>query len=433
MTTPVPLRSRTLAALVAAVAATGLLAACGDDDDDGGTSGGGAAQTAPAGELKTGPGVSAKQIRLGVLTDLSGVFAGLGKPVSDGVRTFWRVQNDKGGVCGRQVVLDVKDTGYDPQRAVSQYRTISDDVLALDQVLGSAVTAALLPQLQSDGMLAVLAGFPSQLVANPNVVVVGATYDIEMINALDHLVEEGKLAKGDKIGHIYFEGEYGENALAGLRYAAGKQGVEVVEQKIKASQTDMSGQVTALRRAGVKAIAMSAGPAQTAAAAGLAAAGGLDVPIVGSGPTFDPALLKTPAAKALEKNFTISAGTAPYALDVPAVQEATAAYEKAYPKASKQASALSGYAEASLMHQVLEKACENKDLTREGVQQALRQLDSVDLGGVVAGTLDFTEVGTLPARAVYLGRVNPDVEGGIEALGEATASENAESYTPEGS
>ena len=37
------------------------------------------------------------------------------------------------------------------------------------------------------------------------------------------------------------------------------------------------------------------------------------------------------------------------------------------------------------MNAVLEKACENKDLSREGLVKAFRELDAVDTGGLVAG------------------------------------------------
>ena len=76
----------------------------------------------------------------------------------------------------------------------------------------------------------------------------------------------------------------------------------VVEQKIKATDEDMSGQVAAFKRAGVKAIALTTAPTQLASVAGIAAAQGLNVPIVGNNPTFDPALLKTPGGEALEAN-----------------------------------------------------------------------------------------------------------------------------------
>ena len=41
-----------------------------------------------------------------------------------------------------------------------------------------------------------------------------------MTNGFDYLFEEGLIKEGDKIGHIYFEGEYGENGLAGTKDVA---------------------------------------------------------------------------------------------------------------------------------------------------------------------------------------------------------------------
>ncbi|HYF26331.1 MAG TPA: ABC transporter substrate-binding protein [Baekduia sp.] len=421
---------KALVAFTTSLLLAGSIAACGDkDDDEGGGGGGGAA----SGELKTGPGVTADKIRLGILTDSSGVFAGLGIPLTEANRAFWKEQNAKGGVCDRQVTLSIKDHGYDPQKAVAQYRQMKDDVLAFNQLLGSPITAALLPNLQSDKTVSVLASWASSLVANPNVVVVGATYDVEMINAVDRLVDEGDLKKGDKVGHIFFEGEYGENGLLGSKYAAEKQGLQIVEQKIKATDNDMSGQVAALKRAGVKAILVNTGPRQMASIAGVAAAGGLNVPIVGSGPAFDPALLKTPAAKALQANATIVAGTAAPATDAPGAKESVAAFKKHSPKGDVKYSVNAGYAESRMMYEILNKACENKDLTREGLQQALRELSGVDTQGLVAGTLDYSKLGEPPSRSVYFSKPDPGSEGGVKPLGEATVSENAEAYEVEGS
>ncbi len=80
-----------------------------------------------------------------------------------------------------------------------------------------------------------------------------AAYDIDMVNGVDFLVRTAKLQPGDKIGHVYFEGEYGENALAGATYAARQHKLSIVEQKIKPTDQDLTAQVTALKQAGVKA------------------------------------------------------------------------------------------------------------------------------------------------------------------------------------
>ena len=89
-----------------------------------------------------------------------------------------------------------------------------------------------------------------RLLGSPYIRTVGATYDIEMINAVDFLLDQKRIATGDKIGHVYFEGDYGENALAGSKYAAKEAGLTVVEQKIKPTDNDMSAQVAALKQAG---------------------------------------------------------------------------------------------------------------------------------------------------------------------------------------
>jgi ABC-type branched-subunit amino acid transport system substrate-binding protein len=415
--------TRVVAILTASLLAISV-AACGKG-------GGEAAQS--GGSLKTGPGVTKTTIRLGVLTDTSGVFAGLGGPLVDGNRLFWKLQNQRGGVCGRQVDLVVRDHGYDPQKGVSLYRELEPDVLALQQLLGSPVAAALLPSIQKDGLLTALAAWPSQLTANPNILVSGATYDIEAINGIDYLVDQGTLKRGDRLGHVYFEGEYGENALQGSTYAAQRHGLQLVQQKIKATDTDLSAQVAALKRAGVKAILISAGPKQTASLAGVAAASGLDVPIVSNAPGFDPALLATPAAPALKKNLTMVSGTAPFATDAPGATEVSSAYEANFPKGTPKYSVDAGYAQSKLMFEVLQRACAAKDLTRPGLVKALRGMDGVDTGGLVAGTLNYSKLGVPPSRSVYVAKVDAKAPGGLTVLGAARESANAKAYVLPGS
>jgi ABC-type branched-subunit amino acid transport system substrate-binding protein len=410
--------TRIVAILTAALLALSV-AACGKG-------GGEAAQS--GGSLKTGPGVTKDKISLGVLTDTSGVFAGLGGPLVDGNRLFWKLQNSKGGVCNRQVDLVVRDHGYDPQKGVTLYREIEPNVLAIQQLLGSPVAAALLPSIQSDGVLTALAAWPSQLTANPNILVSGATYDIEAINGVDYLVEQGRLKRGDKLGHVYFEGEYGENALQGSTYAAKQQGIGLVQQKIKATDTDLSAAVAVFKREGVKAILISAGPKQTASLAGVAAASGLDVPIVSNAPGFDPALLATPAAPALEKNLTMVSGTAPYAANVPGAKEVSTAYAANFPKGDPKYSVDAGYAQSRLMYEVLQRACAAGNLTREGLVKSLRGLNAVDTGGLVAGTLSYSKLGVPPSRSVYLSKVDKKAPGGLMPIGGVVESTNASSY-----
>lgn len=401
------------------------VAACGKSEEGGGDGGG---ASAGSGEVKAGPGVTAKTITVGELTDLSGVFAPLASAFTQAQELYWKERNAAGGVCGRQVKLVVKDAGYDVQKAVSLYRDTEPDVAALSQVVGSPIIAALLPTLKRDDMLTLAAAWPPSLLDAENVGIIGATYDIEAINGIEWLMKNKGLKRGDTIGDLYFEGDFGEGGLVGVKYAAEKFGLKVEEQKIKATDEDMSGAVAAFKRAGVKAIWATTAPGQLASLAGVSKSTGLDVPIGTNGPVFAPQLLKTPAGPTLAENVTVFAGGAPFASEEPAVQKAGAAYEKAYPKGVPQQSVTVGYAEAKVMDEVLKKACENKDLTRAGIVKAFRQLSSVDTEGLVAGTLDFSQVGQSSSKSVFALDVDEQAKGGLVAAGEPLNSETAQAY-----
>ena len=386
-----------------------------------------------AGGVRTGPGVTADTIRLGALVDLTAVFAPLSKSLVQGSELFWAQQNAAGGVCGRRVQLTVRDHRYDPQQAVALYRELAGGVLAMQTVLGSPVMTALRPAIDQDNMFTGFAGWSATVLADPRILLLGTTYDIEAISGLDFLLREGKVSAGDRVGHVYFEGDYGENALRGSEYLAEQAGLEIVGQKIKASDTDLSAQVTVFRNAGVKAILVSAGPTQTASVAGVAAAAGLDVPIVANGPGFTPQLLDTPAGPALKANLYVVSSMAPPALGTPAARELQAAFAKQYPDTPPtQVGSLFGYAQAQVVKEVLERACERKDLTRQGLLDALRSISGLDTGGLVAGTLDYTKPGQPPSRAVYVSRVDASVPGGLAAIGGPVEAEPAKAYQPAG-
>jgi ABC-type branched-subunit amino acid transport system substrate-binding protein len=396
-----------------------VVAACGKAEKDSGSSSGG---------VKTGPGVTAKTITLGQLTDLSGVFAPLATAFTQAQELYWKERNAAGGVCGRQVKLVNKDAAYDVQKAVSLYRDTEPDVAAFSQVVGSPTIAALLPTFERDSMLAVAAAWPPAFLDAKSVSIIGATYDIEAINGLEWLMENKGLKKGDAIGDLYFEGDFGEGGLVGVKYAADKLGLKLVEQKIKATDEDMSSAAAKFKREGVKAIWVTTAPGQLASLAGVAKSTGLDVPIGTNGPVFAPQLLDTPVGDTLAKNVTVFNSGAAYSSDQPAVKKLASAYEKAYPKGVPQQAVVTGYSQAQVMDEILKQACENKDLSRAGLVTAFRQLSGVDTQGLVAGDLDFTKVGQSSTKAVYAHDVDKAAPGGLKTVGDILNYPTAEGY-----
>lgn len=394
---------------VALLSATALLAAAGCS-----TKAPSSSSSTTKGGVKTGRGISGDTLSLGVLTDLSGVFAALGKDVTQANQLYWDQQNAKGGICGKyKVKLVVKDHGYVVQNGVQLYSSLKTTVLALQHTIGSPINTALKDQLEADHMVNIPEAWARTLTENPENAVVGATYDIEMVNGLDYLLKAGKIKEGDKLGHIYFEGEYGGNGLAGSKFFASKHKMSVVEAKIKSTDKDMTPYVTKFKAAGVKAILLTVAPSQTGSAAGVAASAGLDVPILGNGPVFAPGLLQSPAGPALKKNLYVAAPETTFDKAPQLLKDYQAKYSAG---SSVSLGVVHGYAEAEVMKQILEKACAAGDLTPEGVTKAKSELTNVDTGGLVV-PLDYTAVGKSPSTKSFI--LQPaDVPGGAKALTE---------------
>jgi len=370
------------------------------------------------GEITTGRGVEGDTIKLGVLTDLTGVFAALGADITNANTLYWEQQNAGDKLCDGKysVELDIKDTGYVPQQGVQLYSSMKDSVLAMQQTIGSPINTALVDTYTADNMVNLPSAWARNLTEPEPFAVVGATYDVEMTNGLSYALDEGLIEEGAKIGHIYFEGEYGANGLAGSKYMATVHDFEIIEAKIKPTDQDMSAIITQFKAAGVDAIALTVAPGQTASAAGVAATQGLDVPIIGSNPVFAPGLLAGPAADVLKKNLIVSSPINTFDKH----PEVLAAYEEKYPDVTPSLGVLFGYGMSDVMRQIIEKACENGDLTPEGMVAAKGELTDVDTGGLIT-PLDYSETGKSPSTQNFI--LQPaDVPGGATALTDAIES-----------
>ena len=407
-------RASVLLAASILAAASGCSTKAPDTAAPGGDTGG-------DGEVKVGRGIEGSTITLGVLTDLTGVFAALGADITNANTLYWEKQNAGDKVCGKyDVELDVKDTGYVPQQGVQLYSGMKDGVLAMQQTIGSPINTALAPEYTADKIVNFSSAWASNLTLTPGTGVPGATYPVELANGYAYMIEQGLLAEGDKVGHIYFEGEYGENGLAGTEAAAAEYGLEVVQAQIKATDQDMTAQITNFKAEAVDMIVLTTAPTQTNSAASVAAAQGLDVPILGSNPVFAPGLLAGPAADKLKEDLYVASPVSAF----DAHPDILAAYEEAYPDVTPTLGVIVGYGMSELMKAVLDQACENGDLTREGVLTAFNELEDIDTGGLIVNIRGF-EVGQSPSLESFILRP-ADVPGGAMVEAEAFSGPLAE-------
>ncbi|GAB3308945.1 ABC transporter substrate-binding protein [Geodermatophilus aquaeductus] len=379
-------------------------------------SSGGGGGGSEGGDVTTDVGVEGTTIRLGVLTDFTGVFAALGTDITNGNTLYW----EDNQVCDTyDVELEVQDTGYVPQTGVQLYSAMEPNVLAMQQTIGSPINTALAGDYESDSIVNFPSAWARTLTEIPGTGVLGATYDVEIANGYQYLFDQGLLQDGATVGHIYFEGEYGENGLAGSRAVAEARGLNLVEAQIKSTDQDMSAQVTQFAAEGVEAIVLTVAPGQTASVAAVAQSAGLDVPILGSNPVFAPGLLDGPSAQWLKDHLYVAAPFSSWAAQPELLEQ----YQAAYPGTTPSPGGIFGYAMGEVMNQVLDAACESGDLTREGVITAFNELTDVDTGGLIV-PIDAFETGVSPSTQSFI--VRPaDVPGGAEVVQEAFEGELA--------
>ncbi|MGH3764575.1 MAG: ABC transporter substrate-binding protein [Pseudonocardiaceae bacterium] len=371
-------------------------------------------------------GVTRSEITLGALTDNSSPFSEVGTGVVQGQQLWIKETNADGGICRRKITLKVGDYQANAVQASAKYSALEPKVLGFTQIAGSSATAALSQRMIDNETTVVALSKSAELLSNPYVIIPAATYDVEMINGLSYLMEQGKIHDGDTIGHIWLDGDYGANGLRGARYFAQRHHLNLRETKVT-TESPMRDVVAAFAaKPRVKSIALSTTPDQAAAAAAANQEVRLNVPMVGNGPVFTPRLLTGPAAGALY-NLSVLAGSVPFSSAVPKAQHVAEAYRQAGYQELPNSGVPYGYAIGRIWGQLLTRACINGDLSRSGIQEALRQLTTITTDHLVAD-LNFAKPGSPATRDTAVGVPDPAVPGGIREVKPLSASPDAQSY-----
>ncbi|TDV39696.1 ABC transporter substrate-binding protein [Actinophytocola oryzae] len=364
---------------VLAIGLTLVLAACGGAGNDSGGGGG------AAGEPGTTDGFDGKTIKLGVLTPLTGTVAVIGQPLTAGNEVFFKALNADGGIAGKyEVELVQEDTQYKTDIAVQKYNKIKGDVVAFTQVLGTAPTLAVLPQLKTDRILAAPASLDALWVREANLLPVGAPYQVQAINAMEYYFDDGGGSKSDTICTMIQDDVYGEAGQQGIDFAAEKYGFTVANtQKFKVGTENYAGQIGALAGAKCQVVFLVATPSDAAKVWGTAAQARFAPQWFGQSPSYTGALAKSAVAPYMQKSVLIvSEGTEWGDNSVPGMEEMVADATKYAPDQEPDYYFAFGYNQARAMTAVLEKAVELGDLSREGVLKASAGLGTVSFEGL---------------------------------------------------
>jgi len=398
-------RWRRIAATLSAVAL--VATACGNgngDGDDPGATGDNGDNGAQNGEIATDIGVTDEAcpeavnedngcIYLGILSDLTvGPFAALGVQIVAGQEAFWQRVNDNGGIAGYDVDVTTyqRDNEYNPQTHAQLYREIEPEILALAQTLGTPPTEAILPDMDEDNVVGIPAswwsGWDFETADYGMILNSGYSYCIESQIGLDWSSEnEGEVGSVMAVG---YPGDYGGDAAAGAEAWAEANGAEwlgFVETAPNAVVGSQDAAVQQIVGGGADRVVIAVGPAETAEIVGGSMANGYEGRFLGSVPTWNPALMDSPAAPALEAVFTHVGPWEAFTGD----SEAHQAMQEHLGEGNlpDNDGFTFGWIWSYPLLSLLEQAAENGDLTREGLRSAVDGL-----------TIDYE--GALPERTL---------------------------------
>jgi ABC-type branched-subunit amino acid transport system substrate-binding protein len=420
-----------------------VLTACGGGDGDTEADETGAADDGAVEEIATDVGVTEEPcpdavnedngcIYLGILSDLSeGPFAALAVPIVEGQQDFWTRVNEEGGIGGYDINISeyTRDTKYDPQTHSQAYREIEPNILLLAQTLGTPTTQAILEDMDADNVIGAPAswwsGWQFDETDKGLILESGHSYCIEAMVGLDWFAENK--AEPTTIVAVGYPGDYGGDYAAGMEKWAEANGVEFagfVETGPNAVVGNQDAAVAAVADSGADLVGLGMGPAETAEIVGKLAAGGFTGQFLGAVPTWNPALLGTAAAPALQSLYTHVGthdafdGTSDAHLamqeargdDPPANDGYTLGWVWQYP-----------------IKAVLEQAAENGDLTREGVRAAVDGLE-VDFEGALPNATFGGDTNENADRTATISVPDPEATTGISALEVGITGATADAY-----
>ena len=337
-------------------------------------------------------------IALGVLTDDSGPSAGAGVPRTTATRLFFSGLNADGGVHGREVALTVRDHQSDPALARRHYEEIRHDVLMIQRLQGTPILRELMPLIREDRMPASPGARVSSLASEASLIMSGASYRSEMLNAVEYVATFLRAPPGTRIAAVVQDDEFGWDGMAGVDEGAARHGFEIAAAVSYApGATDYTPQIAALRRSGAEYVFLAVTTRATGALVGGSVKEGFTPTFFGSAHALEPALFDADPSlrSAFEGRWFTSSPFAYWGEPVPGMDAMIRAVRRSAPKQPPNTFFVQGWLQARLVAEVLDRAADRGDLSRRGMLRALDTITDEDFDGLCA-PLTYTESHRIP-------------------------------------
>lgn len=200
--------------------------------------------------LATGPAMA--QIKIGLLSDLSGPTSDVGRPYADGVRACVEYINKQGGVAGQAIKLIQVDYAYNVQQAIAAYNRFKDQGVIAIQGWGTADTEALMRFVARDKIPTFSASYSAHLSDPKNApynFFIAADYSTQGRVVLDYLQTKWSEVRAPKLALVYPNHPYGLAPIPAIRTHAQELGyVMVGEENVGLGDLDATSQLLRLQR-----------------------------------------------------------------------------------------------------------------------------------------------------------------------------------------
>ena len=334
--------------------------------------------------LMAAPAAAAETIKVGAILAVTGGASFLGAPESKTLEMLVEEINSKGGIGGKNIELIVKDSGANPEKAISFAKQLmeEDKVFA---VIGPSTSGETMKikGIMEEGKTILLSAAAAEVIVNPVAKYVFKTPQKDSF-AVKKIYGQMQKMGIKKIGVVAGNTGFGKAGMKQLKDIAPEFGLEVVIAEVYDKKaTDLTAVVTKLKGAGVEAVVnWSIVPAQAIVPKNMKQIG-LDVPLFQSHGFGNIKYVE--AAGAAAEGIIFPAGRLLVADVLPDDDPQKALllkYKKDYESKFKEAaSTFGGHAYDALM--ILVKAVEEAGTDSEKVRDAIENMKGfVGTGGV---------------------------------------------------
>lgn len=357
-----------------------------------GTPAGTAGQAAPdsnGGALTsvTGFDAATKTITVGTMIPTSGVWEAAVANIDGAKAYFHRVTQPGAALEGYKIEVKNVDTEYNPSVAVPLYGQLQNEVLMINQLLGTAIAKALLPQIQADNMLAVLNANDEGTFKDPNFLTFGPFYGVYHAAAVQYLADEEDM-KGARFCALLQDDDFGSKVEDGFAFATQELGLDRgISVRYPTGHSDFTPQIARLQKDGCEVVDLGGAGAVVQNAATRAVQLNFDATWLAGNTAYNNTLATGPAADYIKKHVKfLVTGTEWGDHSVPGQKMLEDDLAATLPDAVPVANAYqTGYAAAVVTSAVIEKGIADGDLSREHLLQVAQSLGTHDDFGLMGG------------------------------------------------